>query len=206
MARQPKVAIYARVSTDEQTVDPQLRDLREYARNRHWEDVAEFVDVGFSGSKDSRPDWNKLWDAIQKARINVLVVHALDRLGRSLPHLVKILTTLTERKITLVSFRENIDLSTATGRMLAGLFSVLADYELSIIRERTKAGLRAARARGSRIGPPKRFFNKERATELRDQGWGQIRIARELGVGVGRVNDWAKNDYVPPALRERFSR
>ncbi|MBA2224690.1 recombinase family protein [Thermogemmata fonticola] len=201
MAGNHKVAIYARVSTDEQTVDPQLRDLREYAANRGWRDVQEFVDVGVSGAKDSRPAWNRLWDAIQKGRVKVLFVHALDRLGRSLPHLVKILSTLVERDVVLVSFRENIDLSTSTGRMVAGLFSVLADYELSIIRERTKAGMRAARARGSQIGPKKRPFDADKATRLRDQGWGQIRIARELGVGVGRVNRWVKEEYVPPDRR-----
>lgn len=201
MAENLKAAIYARVSTDEQTVDPQLRDLREYAANRGWREVQEFVDVGVSGAKDSRPAWNRLWDAIQKGKVKVLLVHALDRLGRSLPHLVKILSTLVERDVVLVSFRENIDLSTSTGRMVAGLFSVLADYELSIIRERTKAGMRAARARGSQIGPKKRPFDAEKATRLRDQGWGQIRIARELGVGVGRVNRWVKEEYVPPDRR-----
>lgn len=202
MAKNSKVAIYARVSTDQQTVDTQLRDLREFVKNRGWQDVTEYVDQGVSGSKDSRPAWNQLWDAIQKGRVKVLVVHALDRLGRSLPHLVKIIDTLTERQITLISFRENIDLSTSTGRMVAGLFSVLADYELSIIRERTKAGLRAARARGSQIGKRRRRFDKQKATALRDQGWGQIRIARELGIGVGRVNEWVRNEYSPPHVRD----
>jgi DNA invertase Pin-like site-specific DNA recombinase len=117
--------------------------------------------------------------------------------------LAKIISTVSEHQITLVSFRENIDLSTATGRMVAGLFSVMADYELSIIKERTKAGMRAAKARGSQIGPVKRFFNKSKATSLRDQGWGQIRIARELGVGVGRVNAWVKEEYLPPGQRTR---
>jgi DNA invertase Pin-like site-specific DNA recombinase len=201
MATINKVAIYARVSTDDQTVDPQLRDLREYASNRGWRDVQEFVDVGVSGAKDSRPAWNELWDAIQKGRVKVLLVHALDRLGRSLPHLVKILSTLVERGVVLVSFRENIDLSTSTGRMVANLFSVLADFELSVIRERTKAGMRAAKARGSQIGPKKRPFDSEKATQLRDHGWGQIRIARELGVGVGRVNRWCKEEYVPASQR-----
>ena len=192
-----RIAIYARVSTDDQSADAQLRDLREYASNRGWEGVSEYVDEGISGSKDSRPAWNQLWDEIQKGRVNVLLVHALDRLGRSLPHLVRILSTCVERDITLVSFRENIDLSTSTGRMIAGIFSVLADYELSIIRDRTKAGMRAAKTRGSQIGPRKHHFDKARAARLRDEGWGQIRIARELGVGVGRINAWVKTEYVP---------
>ncbi|WP_278471025.1 recombinase family protein [Gimesia maris] len=197
-----KIAIYARVSTDEQTTEAQLHDLREYVDNRGWKNVREYIDEGISGSKDSRPGWNQVWDAIQKGQINTLVVHALDRLGRSLPHLVKIITTCIERNITLISFRENIDLSTSTGRMLAGLFSVLADYELSIIRERTRSGMRSAKARGSQIGKKPQYFNKRRATELRDLGWGQIRIARELGVGVGRVNQWVHEEYIPKDQRE----
>lgn len=197
-----KVAIYARVSTDEQTVDPQLRDLRDLARHRGWNEPTEYVDVGVSGSKDSRPAWNRLWDDVHKGRVHVLLVHALDRLGRSLPHLVEVVNTLVERQVTLVSHRENIDLSTATGRMVAGLFSVLADYELAMIRERTKAGMRAARARGSQIGPVAVRFDAQAATLLRDQGWGQIRIARELGVGVGRVHRWVRESYQPPHQRQ----
>jgi len=208
MARAPQVAIYARVSTDEQSVDAQLRDLREFAQHRGWSIPRdrEFVDAGFSGSKDSRPAWNECWDAIQKSRVNILLVHALDRLGRSLPHLVKIISTLSERNVSLISFRENIDLSTATGRMVAGFFSVLADYELAMIRERTKAGMRAAKARGSKIGKRKRFFDKKRATTLRDKGLGQIKIARELGIGVGRVNEWVRNEYVPLSARHKLER
>jgi DNA invertase Pin-like site-specific DNA recombinase len=189
---QPSVALYARVSTAEQTLDSQLRDLREYCRMRGWEAV-EYLDHGISGAKDSRPGWNACWDAIEKRKHSVLLVHALDRVGRSLPHLVKIISHMSERGLSLVSYRENIDLSTASGRMLAGIFSVLAEYERSIISERTKAGMRAAKARGSRIGNPKRFFDVKRASELRGAGWGQIRIARELGVGVGRVNAWSRN-------------
>ena len=170
-------------------MDAQLLDLRAYCISRGWEAV-EYVDHGISGAKDSRPGWNTCWDAVQKGRVRVLLVHALDRLGRSLPHLVSIINTCVERNITLVSFRENIDLSTSAGRMLAGIFSVMAEYERSIISERTRAGMRAAKAKGKRIGNPKRWFDVKRAAELRGQGWGQIRIARELGVGVGRVNAW----------------
>jgi putative DNA-invertase from lambdoid prophage Rac len=189
-----RVAIYARVSTNDQSLNPQLQDLREYCRMRKWKPT-EYVDHGVSGAKDSRPGWNACWDAAQKGRIKVLLVHSLDRLGRSLPHLVKIITFMTERNITLVSFRENIDLSTSSGRMLAGIFSVLSEYERSIISERTKAGLRAAKAEGKRLGNPKRYFDKKRAAELRKAGWGQVRIARKLGVGVGRVNKWVHDKF-----------
>ena len=151
-----------------------------------------------SGSKDSRPAFNEMLDQVRKGKIQVVIVHALDRLGRSLPHLVKIITEFVDRNITLVSYRENIDLSSSSGRFIAGVLSLLSDYELSNLKSRTKAGIRAARARGKQIGNPKRFFDKKKATTLRDKGYGQIRIAKELKIGVGRVNDWAKHEYVPP--------
>jgi len=188
------VVIYCRVSTDDQSVDAQLLDLRAFCKARGWENVQEFVDHGISGTKTSRPGWNACWDLVQKRKVRVLVVHALDRIGRSLHHLVKILNFFTENNLTLVSFRENIDLSTSAGRMLAGIFSVLAEYERSIISERTKAGLRAAKAKGKRIGNRKRYFDKDKAAELRGRGWGQIRIAKALGVGVGRVNKWVHGE------------
>ena len=197
MMNNQRVAIYCRVSTLDQHVETQLRDLQEYATARKWMNVSVFQDVGVSGKKQSRPEWNKLWDGIQKRKYDVVLVHALDRLGRSLPHLVKIIEALSTNGIALVSFRENIDLSTSTGRMVAGIFSVLADYELSIIRERTKAGMRRAKAQGKQIGKRKNFFDKRKATELRDAGWGQVRIARELKIGVGTLRNWLATEYVP---------
>jgi DNA invertase Pin-like site-specific DNA recombinase len=119
--------------------------------------------------------------------------------------LVKILSTIDELNVTLISLREAFDLSTAQGRMLAGLFAVLADYELSLIKERTKAGMRAARAKGKQIGPRKRYFDVRKATELRDRGVGIIKIAKELGgIGVQRVQQWAKHEYLPPEKRKRL--
>lgn len=104
VGRAPRVAIYARVSTDEQSVDAQLHDLREYCWSRGWEPV-EFIDIGISGAKDSRPGWNACWDSMQKWKLDVIVVHALDRVGRSLGHLVKIINFMAERNLTLVSYR-----------------------------------------------------------------------------------------------------
>ena len=156
----------------------------------------------FPAARTPGPHGTNSGTAIQKGRTKTLVVHALDRLGRSLPHLVKIITTCVEKNVTLVSFRENLDLSTAQGRLIAGIFSVLAEYELSMIRDRTRSGMRAAKARGSQIGPKKHHFDKEKATRLREQGWGQIKIAKELGVGIGRVNQWVKEEYIPAEVSE----
>jgi len=205
MPSQPKVAVYARVSTDEQSPDAQLRDLREYVQNRGWKQIIEYVDVGESGSKDSRPAWNELWEAIRKRRVNVVVVPALDRLGRSLAHLVKILTEINDSNITLISLREGFDINTPVGRLQANLLAVLSEYELSLIRERTRAGMRAARARGSQIGPRKNFLCPKKATELLDKGVGQIKVAKALGVGVGRINQFVHEQYVPAKQRQKLA-
>jgi len=205
MPSQPKVAVYARVSTDEQSPDAQLCDLRQYISNRGWKQVIEYVDIGESGSKDSRPAWNELWDAIRRRKVNVVVIPALDRLGRSLPHLVKILCAINDAEISLISLREGFDLNTAVGRLQANLLAVLSEYELSLIRERTRAGMRAARARGSQIGPRKNYLCPKKATELLDKGVGQIKIAKALGVGVGRVNQFVHEQYVPLKQRQKLA-
>ncbi|BBO31106.1 recombinase family protein [Lacipirellula parvula] len=205
MPSQPKVAVYARVSTGEQSPDAQLRDLREYTQNRGWKQVIEYIDLGESGAKDSRPAWNELWEAIRRRRVNIVVIPALDRLGRSLPHLVKILCAINDSNITLISLREGFDINTPVGRLQANLLAVLSEYELSLIRERTKAGMRAARARGSQIGPRKNYLCPKKATEMLDRGVGQIKIAKALGVGVGRLNAFVHEQYVPTKQRQKLA-
>lgn len=185
-------AIYVRVSTTEQSVEPQLRDLREFCANRGLKDVMEYCDAGVSGVKDSRPAWNQCWDSIQKGKHDMLIVHALDRIGRSLPHLVNILEYLRAHNIALVSYRENIDLSTSTGKMLAGMFALMAEYERNIIVERTKAGLRAARARGKRLGRPPRQFDRDKARRMLSH-YGINRTARLLGVGTSVIQNYRRS-------------
>lgn len=148
-------AIYARVSTDEQNPESQLTPVREYCKYRGWDwdqGVLKFVDHGISGTKESRPAWDQVWRLIQAKQIKVLIVPALDRIGRSLPHLVKIIYTLIQNDITLISVRENIDLSTPAGRLMAGIIACMAEYERSLIVERTKAGLVRTKAKGTPLG------------------------------------------------------
>lgn len=197
-------AVYVRVSTAEQSVESQLRDLREFCAARGLKDVIEYSDAGVSGMKDSRPAWNQCWDALQKGRHHMLIVHALDRIGRSLPHLVNILEYLRGHNIALVSFRENIDLSTSAGKMLAGMFALMAEYERNIISERTKAGLRAATARGKRLGRPCRQFDQNMARRmLVELHYGMNRTARLLGVGTSVIQNYRRSleldGILPPA-------
>ena len=199
-------AIYVRVSTADQSVESQLRDLREFCANKGLKDVPEYCDAGISGKIDSRPAWNQCWDAIQKGRHNMLIVHALDRIGRSLPHLVGILEYLRAHNVALVSYRENIDLSSSTGKMLAGIFALMAEYERNIISERTRAGLRAARANGKRLGRPWREFDRAKARKLLEAGCSIRETARAVGgINVATMHKYRKRlekDGLPPCVKK----
>jgi DNA invertase Pin-like site-specific DNA recombinase len=136
----------------------------------------------------------------------MLIVHALDRIGRSLPHLVTILEYLRQHNITLVSYRENIDLSSSTGKMLAGIFALMAEYERNIIRERTLAGLRNARARGIRLGRPCRPFDRAKARKLLEAGWSVRKTAEAVGeINVSTMHAYRRmleKDGLPPCPKK----
>lgn len=169
---------YVRVSTRKQNLDGQVDAL--VAAGVPAANI--YGDVR-SGAKWDRPGLAALCDGRMRAG-DTLVVVALDRLGRSLSEMVRLLQRLTDEGIVLISLREGIDLSTPTGRMLAGIFAALAEYERSLIIERAEAARDAARARGRQIGRPKTTTPEtlDKARALLDAGWSRVRVARELGI------------------------
>jgi DNA invertase Pin-like site-specific DNA recombinase len=185
-----KIAIYARVSTDEQTVDNQLRDLREVAARNGWEIVHEYIDKGISGAKgrDKRPQFDKLIkDAISR-RFDLIACWSVDRLGRSLRDLVDFLAEIHAKKVGLYLHQQGIDTSTPGGKALFQMAGVFAEFERSMIVERTKAGLQRARAQGKQLGRPQVPPTVVKAVEtLRASGMGMLAIARQLGIGTGTV-------------------
>jgi DNA invertase Pin-like site-specific DNA recombinase len=168
---------YVRVSTRRQTVDQQVDAL--IAADVAIENI--YGDV-ISGAKWDRDGLSVLRDRLRPG--DTLVVVALDRLGRSLSEMVKLLDWIVENEITLVSLREGIDLSTPTGRMLAGIFGALGEYERALIIERAEAAREAARARGRQVGRPKSIdpAKLEKARALLAGGWSRVQVAKELGV------------------------
>jgi DNA invertase Pin-like site-specific DNA recombinase len=185
-----KIAIYARVSTDEQTVDNQLRDLREVAVRNGWEIVHEYIDKGISGARgrDKRPQFDKLIkDAISR-RFDLIACWSVDRLGRSLRDLVDFLAEIHAKKVGLYLHQQGIDTSTPGGKALFQMAGVFAEFERSMIVERTKAGLQRARAQGKQLGRPQVSPTVVEAVKaLRASGKGMLAIARELGIGTGTV-------------------
>ncbi len=185
-----KAAIYARVSTANNSQDPevQLRELREYCQRRGWEIASEFREVGVSGSKDSRPQLNRLMADAHRRRFDAVVVWKFDRFARSVSHLLRALETFKALGIEFVSLSEQVDTSTPTGRMIFTVLGAVAELERSLIAERVRAGLRNARAKGKRLGRPPMVVDRAEIARLRAQGRSIREIAAELGCSAGVVH------------------
>ena len=151
-----RVGIYARVSTSNgsQTCENQLLELRRYCTARGWTVHAEYTDE-MSGAKDRRPGLDRLLLDARRARLNVVVCWALDRIGRDLKHLLAVLEDLQSLNIPFVSLKEGLDLGSASGRLQLAILAALSQFERERLKERTIAGLERARAQGKRLGRPR---------------------------------------------------
>ena len=188
-----RAAIYARVSTDGQTTENQLRELRTVADRNGWPVVQEFVDQGISGAKgrEQRPAFDALWKGATRRDFDVVMVWAVDRLGRSLSHLVNFLSELHAKKVDLFIHQQGIDTTTPAGKALFGMMGVFAEFERSMIQERVKAGIKRFRANGRRWG--RRRIEEtdpavcKRMRELRQEGLGMAAIGKHIGVSSRTV-------------------
>jgi DNA invertase Pin-like site-specific DNA recombinase len=180
-----RAALYARVSTHAgQNPDVQLREGREYCERRRWGVTAEFTDVGVSGAKERRPQLDELLAACRKRRFDAVVVSRYNRFARSLPQLVNALGEFEALGIQFVSLHENVDTTTPNGRLVFGIFASIAEFERELIRDRVRSGIAAARARGKRLGRPRRHVDVSQIAALRAEGRSWRDVGRELGVGV----------------------
>lgn len=182
-----RVAIYARVSTANSGQDPtmQTRELREYADRRGWTVAGEYVDTGISGTKEKRPELDRLMADAHKRRFDVVAVWKFDRFARSVSHLLRALDTFRVLGIEFVSLSESLDTATPTGRMVFTVLGAVAELERSLIVERVKAGLRNARSKGKRLGRPRVAVDASRIAALRKGGASWATICRETGLSKG---------------------
>jgi DNA invertase Pin-like site-specific DNA recombinase len=182
-----KVAIYARVSTSNNGKDPtmQTRELREYAERRGWTVANEYVDIGISGTKETRPQLDRLMADAHRRRFDAVVVWKFDRFARSVSHLLRALESFKAQGIEFVSFSEQLDTSTPAGKLVFTVLGAVAELERSLIVERVKAGLRNARAKGKKLGRPRVYPDQHRIATLRAEGLSWAKIAERLGVGEG---------------------
>ena len=186
-----KAVIYSRVSTNEQTVENQLRVLREVAEKRGLEVVREISDEGISGAKgrNERPGFDELIKGSVKNEWDIILVWDVSRLGRSLKHLVSFLEDIQSAHCDMYIHQSGIDTSTPSGKMMFGMLSVFSEFERSMIRERVIAGQQRAKAQGKHIGR-KTNVNDGIITavyQLRKNNVPIKRIAKDLQIGVGTV-------------------
>ena len=177
-----RAAIYARVSSADQTPENQLQVLRAFAAARGWA-VTEFVDHGVSGAKERRPQLDALLADVRRRKFDLVLVTKLDRLARSTRHLVTLAAELEALGVDLVVLDQAIDTTTPSGRLLFHVLAAIAEFERDLIRDRVIAGLRRARAQGRRLGRPRsQHVDVDRARALLREGLSRRAVARALGV------------------------
>ena len=178
-----KTAIYARISTTDkgQDVDLQLRDLRAYVQSRGYTIFKEFIDEGVSGSKDKRPMLDAMMNDAKKKRFDTVLVWRFDRFARSTKHLVTALEEFKHLGIDFISYQENIDTSSPIGKAVFTIISAMAELETNILKERVRAGLLNAKAKGKTLGRPPARVDRGQVEELRAQGLS----IRQIGARVG---------------------
>jgi DNA invertase Pin-like site-specific DNA recombinase len=191
-----RVAIYARVSTQGQTVNNQLQQLHKVAERHGWEVVSEYKDKGISGAKgrDKRPQFDAMLKAANRREFDIIMSWSVDRLGRSLQHLVEFLGDIQQKGVDLYLHQQNIDTSTPSGKAMFQMVGVFAEFERAMIQDRVKAGLARARKEGQTLGRPRVSEATEASIhKRREQGMGILKIARELGVGTSVVQRVVKD-------------
>jgi DNA invertase Pin-like site-specific DNA recombinase len=166
MAKKP-VALYLRVSTNAQSTDAQLAELKQLVEQRGWR-YEVFRDKGQSGAKESRPAFDEMMRQVRRGRFSAICIWALDRLARSLRQLLDISLELQRLNVDLVAVKQDLDTSSPSGRLVFGVLSTVAEFERDLLRERLRAGIAQARREGKRIGrPPLRTLTKIELKQLR---------------------------------------
>lgn len=179
-----RAALYVRVSTGNgrQTTANQEREIQAYCRRQNWQVVEVYNDTGISGAKADRPGLNTLLADAARHRFDVVVCWKIDRMARSVVHLLSVLQRLQASGVGFVSTTQQIDTTSAYGRMVLTFLGAIAEFERELIVERVKAGQARARAEGVKIGRPRVAFDVSKAVELRESGLGYKQIAKALGV------------------------
>jgi DNA invertase Pin-like site-specific DNA recombinase len=174
-----RAGLYARVSTNDQHCEMQLREMREYCKSRDWQIIGEYVDTGWSGSKTGRPALNRIMEAAHKRQIDCVMVWKLDRWGRNMMHAIETIQGLTAHGVRWLSISQGLDShqTNPMSKAMLGMMAVFAEFEREMIRERVMCGQRAARARGGVFGRPKKIVSLIRAEEMQAGGLSIRKIA-----------------------------
>jgi DNA invertase Pin-like site-specific DNA recombinase len=193
-----RAAIYARVSTKDQSCEMQMRDLRAYCAARGFTIIREYVDIGQSGAKDSRPQLNELMADARKRKFDSILVWRFDRFARSTKHLLLALEEFRSLGIQFISYQENIDTNSPLGQALFTIVAAVSQLERDLIRERVSAGLRNARENGKRLGRPCVKADMDEILRLRAEGRSFRKIAATLAIGEATVRERLKSQRGKP--------
>jgi len=174
------VALYARVSTDGQDPELQLTALRAHAANRGWTITEEYIDHGYSGAKEKRPALDRLMKTAWSGTVQAVLVWRFDRFARSVKHLIKALEQFRSLNVNFIPFQEQFDTSTPIGQAMFTIIGAMAQLERDIIRERVRAGIAVAKARGTRLGRPSVRLNAQELNSLKTSGLSLHEMARQL--------------------------
>src|SRR5437762_4055086 len=190
-----RAALYVRVSTDAQTVENQIRELRQVARRRGWHVVEVYSDAGISGAKgrNGRPGLDSMLKDVSRRKFDIVMAWAIDRVGRSLSDLLDTIQHLEACGVDLYLDQQAIDTTTPMGKLVFQVAGAFAEFERSMIRQRVKAGLQRAVARGVKLGRPKLDSATERKVRMQlGKGVGILKVAKSLGIGTGTVHRISK--------------
>ena len=187
-----KVAIYSRVSTSGQTVENQTRELQAVAERLGWDVIATLSDEGISGAKgrDKRPAYDRLMNMVSRREIDMIACWSVDRLGRSLQHLVSFLSEINDRHVDLYLHQQNIDTSTPSGKAMFGMLGIFAEFERSILRSRIMAGLARSNKKSGR--PSIDAHKHSEIEKLLQDGISMSNIAKQVNVGKATVHRISK--------------
>src|SRR6266852_6272985 len=174
----------------------QTRDLRKLAGGRGFEIVTEYCDEAQSGAKSSRPALDKMLADAKRGRFQVILVWRLDRLGRSLAHLIRLLEDFKVWDVELISFSANLDFTSSTGKLFYSLLAAFSEFEREVICERVRSGMRNARARGVKLGRKVIQIDSETVRRLRSEGKSYRTISKELGISAATVHKSARRQGV----------
>ena len=201
MSSTKRAALYVRVSTDAQTVENQIRELRQVARRRSWDVVEVYSDAGISGAKgrNGRPGLDTMLKDASRRKFDIVMAWAIDRVGRSLSDLLDTIQHLEACGVDLYLDQQAIDTTTPMGKLVFQLTGAFAEFETTMIRQRIKAGLKRAVAQGVKLGRPKIDGATERKVRKQlAKGVGILKVAKSLGIGTGTVQRVAKERAMSP--------
>jgi DNA invertase Pin-like site-specific DNA recombinase len=183
-----RVAIYSRVSTNDQSVDMQVSDLRQYCEQRGFKIYKEYSDQGISGTKDHRPGLDQLMSDSRKRKFDAVLCWRFDRFARSTKHLITALEEFRHLGIDFISYQENIDTSSPLGKAIFTIVAAIAELERNIIVERIRGGIRRAKEKGKLLGRPKKLnLDVGELLLLKEEGLSFRRIARKVNASPATV-------------------